>query len=1247
MVTKLLTTINDREILDGQIDTFVDVSGAADRYLVEGTISGDVEVQDFDGGVIVLPAGLTLEDVQVAAGGSAVQITVNGSTITYTSGGAGAAFTVVLGGSNENLAIGQTVTAEAFADLFDAAGAGAVVGADGTLGDGTVDPGPSEDLRLTTDQDNIVGTAGDDTFTAPIVQNQLGAVTNTFESGDRLDGGAGRNVLEADLTATVSGTIPVGPAVSASTVNIQEVYLRFQSFQLDFNNNNVLGANIDAQRMIGVEQWWSEDSRSSIVIEDIRSNPLNTTFGFRNADPGSVVGGVDYEAYFSPEALEGFVDEVDSALTIDLFDVDQPALELQRIDVLSLTIEFNGDEYVLASPAIEDADTYADLAAAIQAELDADPALANLNVTLDNNLGRTVVLITDPAGGEFGAGSAVEFQNNTGGLVAQGVTPGAPVPLVELITTNIVLDNVGRGSEAGDMIVGSMSTRGGVEVFDVTVDRDSWLQSLSSTNNVLEEVYVQSAAGSDGYLFLGAGEETQNNLTNQRIPVTTDNRLAPTGVVDVRVFDSTMFAGDLKLGATLSDQIFDKYLTDAEDVIEFQYLFGNGSNNFNLNLAEDIARDRDFALSIVGGDSDDRINFTDANDTKSTISVDGGLGENVVEVQTSTNDDDTATGTTQAFAEFLNVQTLVVAGNNNTVQNIVTGNMDNAGLETILVATENGSDTTIERMLIDTELVITGKNETVGEGNNNDDQDFGTVAINGTRALPGDTELEITLQNTARLDGVLTVNELSVGDESPAFTSGVASVVLASNGNRDTSNRVTNFNAERVGDLSFVGTQDLGIVVTELGTLPLPGGLDVLVDGSALEGDLTLGVIAGGVLGGTDADELIGTAGDSDFLALAGMGAVLETTVSGFETLQFGWLVGPNQMTVDTGAGAQAFANGSYDATNTSGITNYIVGNLTGGNTFNLEGLRNGDTVTLGDATGPDGQLLGAVPQTFTLEGPGSVGAVLNIAALDVLDDLNYAAGIAEFNVSGFGTVNADLARPDNSGPGVVNYNIPFVGDNAELVVDGVGFTFDVGILVADALLVDNILQNLVLTGGSAAAGDDDVLTFTQPLAASLNVIDLSGFNGSVTFTLDDAVQQDPTGAPGDVIRANDDVRVLVQDQDDLNATLTDANAALVDFNTIFEFTGAPALQDGGLPAATWTIPNFVTEAEAGATLDNHSILDLSALGITSYAELDRVDMGGNLVLTSEAQGLNPTWQIVLNGVVEADLGIAENFIFA
>lgn len=133
MVTKLLTTINDREILDGQIDTFIDVSGASDRYLVESTVDGDITVEDFDGGVIVLPAGLTLEDVQVASGGSAVQLTVNGSTITYTSGGAGAAFSVVLGGSNENLAAGETMTASEFADLFDAEGPGAVVGADGTL----------------------------------------------------------------------------------------------------------------------------------------------------------------------------------------------------------------------------------------------------------------------------------------------------------------------------------------------------------------------------------------------------------------------------------------------------------------------------------------------------------------------------------------------------------------------------------------------------------------------------------------------------------------------------------------------------------------------------------------------------------------------------------------------------------------------------------------------------------------------------------------------------------------------------------------------------------------------------------------------------------------------------------------------------------------------------------------------------------------------------------------------------------
>lgn len=1287
MVTKLLTTIDDREILDGQIDTFVDVSGDSDRYLVESTISGDVEIRDFDGGVIVLPAGLTLEDVQVAAGGSAVQLTVNGSTITYTSGGAGAAFSVVVGGSNENLAAGQTITASEFADLFDAEGPGAVVGADGTLGDGTVDPGPSDGLTLTTGQDSLTGTAGDDVFSAPIVQNQLGAVTNSFESGDSLDGGAGRNILEADITASVSGTIPIGPAISASTENIQEVYLRHQFPVLEVvNGNNVGLATIDAENMIGVEQWWSTDSRNTIVLEDVRSTSADTTFGFRNSDPSQLTGGnnpgnpilaTDFQAFFSPEALLGIDEEVESTITFTLFENDNVAGELENITVFEVRYILDGQLQTLNSSALADAETYTELVDAINAEL-LERGIEN--VTAATVPGQPRFTLTDSDSGVFAADSFLVLGLPPGTVTNQPVV-GEPIVDEGLITTNIVLDNVGRTSEGGSMIVGSMSTRGGVEAFDVTVQRSSWLQSLDSTNNVLEEVVVESAMSDTNYLYIGTGTESNPGLNNQqRVPTTTDDRLSPTGLTDVRLFDATAFTGELRLGASLTNNIFDKYLAGAEDTVEFEYLFGDNDTNFTLVLNEQIARDSDFALSIVGGAGDDRFNLA-GNTTKSSTSIDGGEGFNIVEVTTTTNDSVTvaSTGASQAFGEFLNVDRLVVAGNSTTTQNIVTGNMDGAGLSSIVIATNGAAtNTTIERMLIDTELTVSGKNFTVGPNNNNMNQSFGVINIAGVRELPGDTVLEVKIDNTARFDGMLTINRLSVTDENPANTSGADSVVLESAGVRDTLNRVSDFNAIRTADLTLIGTQAMGINVTALGATPgVSGSLDTTIDASDLGGRLTLAVNANGVLNNSDDDVLIGTtASMNDQLALYGVGADLDTTVSGLESIQFGWLasgvVNTNRIDTDTNVnGPLAFDGGRYDALNTSDVSNYIIGNVGGGgNTFQLVGLRNNDTVTLGDASGDDSQIIGNAGQTITLQGNGT----LNINALDVLDAANFGA-LALFDVSGVDTINADIARPADELMGAtVNYNIPFVGDNAVVEVAGADITF-VGNLAAvnytsqpalganlvtaaaanEVLLVDNTLQNINLTGGSAVAGSTNVdnLVFTDLLPASLNSIDLSGFNGNVTFTLENAVQQDPTvgAAPGNVVRANDDVRVTVQSLYDMTATLTNFAVDLseVDFNTIFEFTGAPANNVvAGTPTATWTIDNFVTSENlmvVGGDADNITRLDVSNLGISGFEDFDVVQDGLDLVITSELQA-DPTWQIVLVGVDITDLGEESNFIY-
>lgn len=52
----------------------------------------------------------------------------------------------------------------------------------------------TEPIYLTVDQDILSGTSGNDTFNATIFDNQ-----NTLQSGDRIDGGAGHDVLNADL----------------------------------------------------------------------------------------------------------------------------------------------------------------------------------------------------------------------------------------------------------------------------------------------------------------------------------------------------------------------------------------------------------------------------------------------------------------------------------------------------------------------------------------------------------------------------------------------------------------------------------------------------------------------------------------------------------------------------------------------------------------------------------------------------------------------------------------------------------------------------------------------------------------------------------------------------------------------------------------------------------------------------------------------------------------------------------------
>jgi len=190
-----------------------------------------------------------------------------------------------------------------------------------------------------------------------------------------------------------------------------------------------------------------------------------------------------------------------------------------------------------------------------------------------------------------------------------------------------------------------MATRGGVERFDVTVDKGSWLSTLSSTNNALRLVNVESA-GNKGQLFIGDSMETGKAMMEwQDAP----KLLSSTGLTDVKWFIATDYDGEINIGAQLTSASYDKYTKDVDGLKtvadgapsgDFTYTLGSNDDTINMVVNGGLAADRDFKLVINGEGGDDFINFSfDANITTNEIEnirnlknvvLNGGAGNDTV-----------------------------------------------------------------------------------------------------------------------------------------------------------------------------------------------------------------------------------------------------------------------------------------------------------------------------------------------------------------------------------------------------------------------------------------------------------------------------------------------------------------------------------------------------------------------------------------------------------------------------------------
>lgn len=541
---------------------------------------------------------------------------------------------------------------------------------------GTVDRAivAGANISLTLNQDFLSGTGGDDTIVARIISG-----TNSLQDADWVDGGAGYDTLTADMGWQAF-------AVTPETTNVEKFAVRAQARSNDSGDNNTSGpqvVKVDAQRMVGVNWYESSNSRADAIVEDVRildsQITKDVTIAFVESDPGNV----DFGVYFDQYSLRN---QVSASSSINLKVMDTVATQKGEAPLLNanvagfkFTVTINGVATVLdlKSDAIQAAKTYAELAAAFQVALDGKLGAGAATATVGENFtvidpdskagvtGQTVVLttksaatFTTPEGSGWLTEGVVPPQSNIYTNYTTGSTTSA-----SLVTSTIVLDDVGRGSTGGDLVVGGLSvgdtsSSKGVQRFEIEVRDNSKLQSINSTNNTLREVvltngltssnshaYVDTVKDAGKLTVLGAQSTNGANLftagtgsttltgaeaaaiqTGIAAPLPGTNATENSyGFTDVRLIDGSAMRGELTFSAQVTEASVGKYLNlkdiqalPAGDNIDFVYSGGAAKDTMyvRINTAAASSRDtilpgrEDFTFTANGGAGDDTLNVS-------------------------------------------------------------------------------------------------------------------------------------------------------------------------------------------------------------------------------------------------------------------------------------------------------------------------------------------------------------------------------------------------------------------------------------------------------------------------------------------------------------------------------------------------------------------------------------------------------------------------------------------------------------
>ena len=639
---------------------------------------------------------------------------------------------------------------------------------------------------LTDGRDNFTGenagTDGTDTFYALAGQNQNGAIANAFATGDVIDGGDSTDTLEASLIN--DGTVANGEALS---INGRTENLEIAKFEVLDDD-----IEVDAGRMDSVEQFWSDNSDEDLVINDVRLGSKlaitkDITFGMKDVDQDAGL-----TAAFETQSLvkEG-ASNVDSAVLIRVADVstETNATPVANVDI-TIGFTLGGTEYVLENIQSEDG-TYAGLDSAIEAAL-AAKGLTGLTVGFGESYtnvtaaGNTVnlpftaqeILIKDPAGAEF---SDVTFEYKAiesiadQFLVVGNAAPVDPTSTSSTIETNLILDNAGRGSTAGDVMIGGMSNSDeAIDTLNLSVDRDSKIANLSSGYDMVDD---------------GKGiKEAFDTIIVDSLDAEGD--LSIGSIYDTKLFDATAFTGEnLEVSATIG-----------EDDTDYTYNTGASNDTINVNYS-DVSNKVDTGVAISTGAGEDDVTVTvdemtendysnsvkygnfaistgADNDTIKIIgngdwTVDAGSGDDLIYSQnTGEKSVWTVNASNAAYvAGEKEVQELTITADNSADGDeliSVTYGIDNANHTATVVVDLSGVDTTDAGLVADAiQTALTGDT---------------TFASYATATVTGAT-VEIEYINEGPITGLISANVLvdtsaaSLGSSSTLINNGVTEVL--------------------------------------------------------------------------------------------------------------------------------------------------------------------------------------------------------------------------------------------------------------------------------------------------------------------------------------------------------------------------------------------------------------------------------------------------------------------------------------